>query len=389
MKHKHEKVCLEKLKIAIVYDRVNKWGGAERVLLILNNLFPDAPLYTSVYNQETARWAKVFSKVHTSFLQKINFARKWHQGFGWMMPFVFENLDFSNYDLVISVTSEAAKGIITKPETTHVCYLLTPTRYLWSHYNLYFKNPILKFISRPVVNYLKKTDVITSSRPDKIITISTETQNRIKKYYNRNSEIIFPPVNNNDFCSNFKIHSNLNKGEYYLYVGRLEVYKRVDLLVEVFNKIDRKLIIVGHGNQFKKLKNSAGKNIVFTGEVSENELQNYYRNARALLMVQEEDFGLVSIEAQNYGIPVIAYGKGGSLDSVINGKTGILFASQSCEAITSAIAKFEKISFNHKYICENAKKFSEERFKREFQRSLIHSYLGGRRRNSSLAEIEK
>ena len=184
---------LQKLKIAVVYDRVNKWGGAERVLLTLHEMFPDAPLYTSVYDERSAPWAKVFPKVYTSFLQKIPFAKSNHEYLGWLMPMVFEQFDFGEYDLVISVTSEAAKGIITRPGTMHICYLLTPTRYLWSGYEGYFKNPFLRFFSKPVINYLRAWDKIAAMRPDKIIAISTEVRRRIKKYYGRDSEIVFPP----------------------------------------------------------------------------------------------------------------------------------------------------------------------------------------------------
>lgn len=181
------------MKVAIVYDRVNKWGGAERVLLVLHEMFPDAPLYTSVYDEKRAPWTKVFPQVYSSFLQKIPFAKGNHEFLAPLMPIAFEQFDFGKYDLVISVTSESAKGIITRPGTFHLCYCLTPTRYLWSGYEEYFKNPILRFISKPVISYLKSWDKIAASRPDKIIAISTEVQKRIKKYYGRESEIIYPP----------------------------------------------------------------------------------------------------------------------------------------------------------------------------------------------------
>src|SRR3989344_5365198 len=168
-------------KVAIVYDRVNKWGGAERVILALHDIFPDAPLYTSVYDEKRAPWAKVFPKIYTSFLQKIPFARSWHEGFGWLMPLVFETFNFDKYDLVISVTSEAAKGIITKPETLHICYMLTPTRYLWSHYDEYLNNPptslnwipFYKYISQPFLRYTKYWDYMAAQRPDVMVGIST------------------------------------------------------------------------------------------------------------------------------------------------------------------------------------------------------------------------
>src|SRR3989338_4440016 len=181
------------MKVALVYDRVNKWGGAERVLLALHKIFPDAPLYTSVYDNDKAPWAKVF-KIKTSFLQNFPFASQNHEFYAPLMPLVFESFSFDEYDLVISVTSEAAKGILTKPQTKHICYCLTPTRYLWSGYEDYFKNPILRFISKQVVFYLRFWDKIASQRPDVLIAISKEVQKRIKKYYDRDSSIIYPPL---------------------------------------------------------------------------------------------------------------------------------------------------------------------------------------------------
>lgn len=375
---------LKKLKIAIVYDRVNKWGGAERVLLVLHKMFPEAPLYTSVYNPKKAPWARVFPKIYTSFLQRIPFAKNFHEGIGWLMPLAFESFDFSEYDLVISVTSEAAKGIITKPETLHVCYMLTPTRYLWSHNKLYFKNPILRFISKPIVKYLQYWDKIASKRLDKIIAISTEVQRRVKKYYKRESEIIFPPLN-------LKVPKvgNVPKvpKKYFLVVSRLVGYKKVDLVVKTFNKNKKELIIVGTGSQFTKLNKLANKNIKFVGNVNENELEVYYKGAKALIMPQVEDFGLVSVEAQSCGVPVIAYNKGGVKDSVIDGVTGLLFDQQNEAGIVKAIAKFEKMQFNHRYLLENAKKFEKRRFERQLQRSLIRAYFSRRGGNTPLAKV--
>lgn len=180
-------------KVAIVYDRVNKWGGAERVLLSLHEMFPKAPLYTSVYDKKNAKWAKVFPQVHTSFLQYIPFTKSNHEFLAPLMPLAFESFNFDNYDLVISVTSEFAKNIKTNSKTLHVCYCLTPTRYLWSHYEEYFQNKILKFFTKPVISILRKWDKKAAYRPDVMFAISTEVQQRIKKYYNRESEIIFPP----------------------------------------------------------------------------------------------------------------------------------------------------------------------------------------------------
>src|SRR3989337_1629704 len=214
------------MKTAIVYDRVNKWGGAERVLLALHEMFPDAPLFTSVYSPEKATWAASFSEVTTSFLNKIKYLRTRNQLIPYLMPIAFETFDFTGYDLVISVTSEAAKGIITKPPTLHVCYCLTPTRYLWSHYKEYFKGGTFKDITRPLVSYLRAWDKIAAQRPDEMIGISTAVQARIKKYYGRESELIYPPVEIKKFEEPNR-KSEKKKFNYYLIVSRLVKYKKV------------------------------------------------------------------------------------------------------------------------------------------------------------------
>ncbi len=352
-------------KVAIVYDRVNKWGGAERVLLALHEIFPDAPLYTSVYDEKNASWAKVFPKVITSFLQKFPFAKSNHEFLAPLMPWVFESFDFSHFDLVISVTSEAAKGIRTKPGTYHICYCLTPTRYLWSHYDQYFKGTTFKGVVGPIVSYLRKWDKKAAKRPDKIIAISSEVQKRIKKYYKRDSVVIFPPVNTT------LIRINVVKPrKYYLIVSRLVKYKKVDLAIEAFNKLGTSLVIVGTGREEKRLKRIAKKNIKFTGKITEKELAKYYLGARALVMPQEEDFGIVAVEAQSMGIPVIAYKKGGAIDTVISGKTGIFFKEQKPESLINSVKRFEKIKFVVDNLYTNARKFSKDAFKSNFLKHL-------------------
>lgn len=347
------------MKVAIVYDRVNKWGGAERTLLAFHEIFPDAPLYTSVYDPEGAPWAKVFPVVRTSFLQKIPFAKTNHEFLPFLMPVAFEFFDFTGFDLVISVSSEAGKGIITKPETKHINYCLTPTRYLWSGYEEYFRDPVLKFTSVPIVNYLKSWDKIAGQRPDKMIAISTDVQKRIKKYYGRNSIIIFPPVD-------IKWRIKEKNRKHYLLVSRLDYgYKKVDLAINAFNQLGRPLVIVGTGKELGKLRRMAKKNIKFVGKVSEKQLTEYYSGAKALIMPQEEDFGIVAVEAQGYGVPVIAYNKGGASDTVINGKTGILFRDQTVKSLMDAVKKFEKSKFLVDNLYVNAKKFSKENFKRQ------------------------
>lgn len=357
------------MKVAIVYDRANKFGGAERVLMELNDIFPKAILYTSVFDKKKAKWTRNFVEIKTSFLQKIPFVKNNHEFFSLFMPIAFEQFDFSNYDLVISVSSEFSKGIITNSNTRHICYLLTPVRYLWSARKEYFKNKILKFVSSPIILYLKKYDLLCLNRPDVIVSISTEVQERVKKYYDVDTQIIFPPVNLN--LKRFKFKT-INETNYFLIVSRLVDYKKIDLAIKVCKKVNKKLVIIGSGRAEKKLKKIAKKSdlIVFKKNVSDEELVGYYKKAKAFLMPQEEDFGIAAVEAQSFGIPVIAYAKGGALDIVKDGKTGVLFNEQSIESLTNAIIKFEKMKFFNNTIKNNAKRFSSDKFKNELLKLL-------------------
>lgn len=346
------------MNVAIVYDRINKWGGAERVLLALQELYPKAPLFTSVYYEKKAEWAANFD-IRTSFLQNFPFARGGHELYPIIMPQVFESFDFSKFDLVISVTSEAAKGIVTQPGTLHVCYCLTPTRYLWSGYDQYFQTPIFRFISYPFVKYLKVWDKIAASRPDIFIAISHEVQGRIKKYYKRDSVVIYPPV------SLFENYSHLKKkkGDYYLVVSRLVPYKKIDLAIKACNFLSRKLVIVGVGSEMAKLKRIAGPTITFKGSLTDDELAVMYAQSRAVIFPGFEDFGIVMGESLGFGKAVIAYKKGGALDVIKDKKTGIFFEQQTIKSLVSAILKFEKRKFSVKLLQSEARNFSKKVFK--------------------------
>lgn len=348
------------MKVALVYDRVNKWGGAERVLLALHKIFPNAPLYTSVYSEEKNSWAKDF-EIKTSFLQSAKSLRKYNEFLALFMPLAFERFSFDDYDLVISVTSESAKGIITREGTMHICYCLTPTRYLWSGFDDYFKNNILRFLAKGSVGYLRNWDRIASKRPDHMIAISTEVRNRIKKYYDRDSEIIFPPLM---LDKPKKIKER--KNDYFLIVSRLSrfnYYKRIDIAIEAFNKTNLKLKIVGGGPLLKPYKKLANKNIEFLGELTDEKLAYYYENCKALIFPGNEDFGLVMAEAQAFGKPVIAYKSGGALDIVKEGITGEFFKDQSSEALIGVLERFDERIYNKPVIIENSEKFSFNSFK--------------------------
>lgn len=352
------------MKVALVYDRVNKWGGAERVLLALNEIFPKAPLYTSLYDKDKAVWSEVFPEVIPSFLQKIPGASKNHEKLALFMPLAFESHNFDDYDLVVSVTSEAAKGIQTSPKTKHICYCLTPTRYLWSHYDDYFKNPVLRNISTPAVGYLKRWDKHAAIRPDLMVAISSEVQKRIKKFYERESKVVFPPVADLSLLKRKKV--KLPFKDYYLLVSRLVPYKKVDLAVEAFNRLHRNLVIVGIGSEKEKLQRKAGRNIFFAGELTDEELAYYYENSTALIHPQYEDFGLTAVEAQMFGKPVIAYKAGGVLDTVKERQTGLFFNKQEPNELIRVVKQFEKLTFRDDTVRKNSLLFSKDRFEKEF-----------------------
>ncbi|MGA2967921.1 MAG: glycosyltransferase, partial [Candidatus Levyibacteriota bacterium] len=351
--------------VALVYDRVNKWGGAERVLLALHRIFPQAPLFTSVYNPGKASWAKVFD-VKTSFLQNFPSATTAHELYALLMPLAFESFNFDAYDLVISVTSEAAKGIITKPQTKHLCYCLTPTRYLWSGYNDYFKNPAVRLLARPAVAYLRSWDKVAAQRPDEYVAISSEVQSRIKKYYGRESKIIYPPL---------MIDIQDNKPEasedYFLVVSRLtNFYKKVDLAIKACSQLQLPLKIVGDGADQKNLQRMAGPTVEFLGNLTDDELAVYYKKCRALIFPGREDFGLTMAEAQAFGKPVIAFKAGGALDIVEEGLTGEFFAEPTVSSLKGVLKSFDNKRYNMKLCRENAKRFTFMQFERNLDSFL-------------------
>lgn len=349
------------MKVALVYDRVNKWGGAERVLLALKEIFPNAPLYTSLYSPKNAQWADTFD-VRSSFLQKIPFAQNHHDILASLMPLGFENFTFDEFDLVISITSEAAKGILTKPHTKHLCICLTPTRYLWSGYDEYFSNPLLRFVSFPVVKYLKNWDTIAAQRPDNLVAISNEVKIRINKYYHRDSEVIYPPVTLGSNKLYKKQIKPQNDSEYFLVVSRLVPYKRIDLAIEACNELGLPLKIIGSGSEEKHLRNIAGPTISFVGNVSDDALIDYYQYCKALIFPGYEDFGISIVEAQRFGKPVIAYKKGGALETIIENKTGLFFPKQTKQSLIDTLHTFEQMHFDPEACITQSEKFSQESF---------------------------
>ncbi|MEA3273099.1 MAG: glycosyltransferase [Patescibacteria group bacterium] len=362
------------MKIALIHDYLIQYGGAERVLESFCELFPRAPIYTLVYNKKIL--GNVFGKreIRTSFLQKIPFSRSEHHLFPILMPMAVEQFDLSHYDVILSDSASYAKGVITGPKTLHICYCHTPMRYAWDDCHKYtqeFYYP--SFIKKMVplgMNYIRIWDKLAAQRVDYFIANSNLVKKRIGKYYKEQAKVIYPPL----FLEHFKRSQEKTSAEYYLMVGRLVPYKKFDLGVKVFNKLGLPLKIVGGGPQYKNLKRMANKNVELLGGLksSSKELIEVYQNCKALIYPQEEDFGLVPLEAMAMGKPVIAYRKGGAVETVKEGVTGIFFNNQDVSSLEKALKKFEKKEFNPQIIREHAKSFSKERFKQEILDFIEH-----------------
>lgn len=355
------------LRIAIVADWLTSFGGAEYVVSVFHELFPQAPIFTSVCDFKKHPWL-LHSDIRTSFLQKIPFIQHRHQWAVSLMPYVFEQFDFSEYDLVISSSHSCAKGIITSPHTVHVCYCHTPMRYVWEgshdYVRRYLHSKFFIYCAQSQLHSLRKWDRLAADRVDMFLANSHCVADRIKKYYRRDATVVYPPVDISSFSLS---HAS---GDYYLAVGRLIPYKRFDLLIETFNHLQLPLKIVGVGYEYKKLKKMAGNRVEFLGFIDKTELSHVYAQAKGLVFPQYEDFGIVPIEAMAVGRPVIAYGKGGVCESVIEEKTGIFFYEQSVNALSDVIRRFEQMNFNHEYISLNAQRFSVDNFKTSIVKEL-------------------
>ncbi len=351
------------MKIALVYDRVNKMGGAERVLMDLHRLYPEAPLYTLVHNEQTAPWSKNF-KIIPTFFNRIKFFRKHHEWLAPLAALAFETFDFRDFDVVISVTSAEAKSIITRPETLHLCYCLTPTRYLWSGVEDYRRMIPLRPIFDLWLKGARQADLIFANRPDAYLSISKTVQKRIQTYYQKKSDLVYPAIDYEFFS---KPHQH-KKQDYYLVVNRLVPYKRTDIVIEAFNQLKRPLLVVGAGSDEDRLKKMAGDKIDFLGLVDDVKLRHLYAKAKALICPQEEDFGLTPLEAAATGTPTLAFAAGGYLETIIGNDTGLFFEAQTKDAIISAVNRFEagRHQISAKHCKEQAALFGRDRFTKAF-----------------------
>lgn len=351
------------MRTAIVYDWVNQWGGAERVVLSLSKIYPNSDLYTSIFDPKDGKWAVGhFRKIYSSFLNRLPWAKKKYYLYFPLLPLSFESFDFSSYDLVISVTTFPGKFIITRPPTFHISYCLTPPRFLWERKTL--PKRLKRFY--PLLFWLRLEDFYSSSRPDYLLATCRNVARRIEKYYRKQVEIVYPGVD----LSVFSPAPKVEKEDFFLMVTRLVEYKRIDLAIEAFNVLGVPLKIIGEGRLKAKLEKMSKGNIEFLGRVSERELVGYYQRCQALIYPQEEDFGLAPVEAQACGTPVIAYGKGGVLETVIPKKTGEFFSKQTPDALIEIIKGFDSRRYSLDECVKNAQKFSLEKFMLLFKKKV-------------------
>lgn len=366
------------MKVALVYDRVNKIGGAERVLDVLHEMYPEAPLYTSVCNFNKAPWAKKF-KIKTSFLQTISFSP--HELLPNLMPRAFKSFDFSEYDTVISVSSAESKYVKVKGKTQHICYCLTPTRYLWSGYFDYLKNPgfgiwngIVRTFFVIFAPLMRMKDFDEVQYVDKFVAISEEVKRRILKFYRRESVVVYPPVNFGGIGEIGEIRETGGAGKnYFLIVSRLVPYKQIDLAIRVFNDLpNKKLIIVGTGSEEGRLKKMARANTIFKGKVDDEELAALYNNCAALIYPGVEDFGLTSLEAQALNKPVICNARGGVRETLVIGKTGEVFNTK--DELKQRVVNFDKNKYQIQDFQNNLQGFSKEEFRSKIE-SIVNNYV--------------
>lgn len=352
------------MKVALVHDDLVQWGGAERVLLAISELFPDAAIFTSVVDYSNSLISQNFKdkKIVTSFIQKIPGWKGLYRPLLPLYPIAFEQFDFSKYDLVISQTTKFAKSVITKPQTKHICYMHTPPRFLW-----HFSGEEVSSLVSPYLSKLRIYDQISAERVDTFIAGSFNARRRIKKIYKKDSLVLQPFVD----LEKYKDLETF-EGDYYLIIARLNRYKKVDLAVEGLVKLGKKLIVVGDGPELGELMKIGGGGVEFVGKVSEKVLMQLIAGAKGLIVTAEEDFGLTPLEAQALGKGVIAFGAGGALETVINKETGVFFYQQTVESLMDAVIQFEQLKINPGKCRENSVVFS----KKKFQNKLL-KIVGG------------
>jgi len=373
----------KKIKVAIVHDFLTYFGGAEQVLKSMHNLYPEAPIYTLLYDEKVMKKYFPEAKIKVSFLDKLpKFIRKRKK---FMLPLfstAIETFDLSGYDLVLSSSSSFAKGVIVRPRTAHICYCHAPARFLWDwYYNYLAENKIggiKKVFVISFLHLLRIWDRSASDRVDSYIANSKNTSLKIKKFYGRDSVVIYPPVDQGEIFDK-KTDTDIKMPEdYYLIVSRLSPYKKVDVAIAAFNRLGLPLVIIGEGSDRKRLEKMANTNITFLGFQTEKVLSSCYANCRAFIFPGEDDFGITIVEAMSFGKPVLAYRKGGALETIIEGETGEFFDAAVPEILADGIRKLNKDigKYDVEKIKNRAERFSRKRFETDLQNFIESSIRG-------------
>lgn len=375
------------MKKALIHDWYTVYGGAERCIESFTNIWDDFDHYSLIDDLSVEHRKIILKGKHTqnSFIQKLPFGKKKYRNYLPLFPLAVEQFNLNDYELIISSSSSVAKGVLTRPDQLHISYVYSPVRYAWDLYAQYLKESKLDrgikgFFVKYFLSKLRLWDYSTANRPDYYIAISKYVAQRIKKIYNKDSIILYPPVDTNLFTLTTKTK------DYYITCSRMVPYKKIDLIVEAFSKTNKKLIVIGEGPDYKKIKKLAKSNVELKGYLEKEKMLELIKHARAFIFAAEEDFGIAPIEAQACGVPVIAYGKGGALETingvfpdneVISDETsGIFFKEQNVEALLDSVNYFEKNEnlFKKSVIRNNAQRFSTERFEKEFKETIEKLY---------------
>jgi glycosyltransferase involved in cell wall biosynthesis len=346
------------MKVAITHDWLTSFGGGERVVRELHRMFPDAPIYTAVYDPSRVPASVREWDIRPSFLQRIPFAKRKYQLLLPLMPMAFEQFDMSGYDLVVTSSSACAKGVITSPDAVNVCYCHTPTRYIWDLYHDYTRGHRARALIAPVAHALRLWDRLSADRVDHFVANSYEVASRIRRHYRRDSELIYPPVDVDRI-----VPDGREPDDFYLVVSRLVPYKRVDLAVQAANRLGRRLVVVGDGPERRRLEALAGPTVEIRGWQSDEAVAELLARCRAFLFPGWEDFGISAVEAQAAGRPVVAYGRGGALETVVDGKTGVLFEEQTVDSLAEAMLRAERIALDPGVCRRNAERFGADVFR--------------------------
>ncbi|OVE75167.1 hypothetical protein BVX97_05630 [bacterium E08(2017)] len=346
------------LKVVLSHDWLTGMRGGERVLEILCNGFPSADVYTLIHNREAISEDINSHPVTTSWLQSLPGVSKYYRNLLPLFPRAIESMKTPEADLIISTNHCVAKGLIAQPGTKHLCYCFTPMRYAWTFFDEYFgSSPVKSALARPILPAMRKWDKQSASRVDQFVAISEHIEDRISRFYERDSKIVYPPVN-----TDYWTPGQQEQGDFDLVLSAMVPYKRVDLAIEAYNKLGRKLKVVGIGGELSKLKAMAKDNIEFLEWQSDEDILNLYRSCNMLIFPGEEDFGIVPLEVQACGKPVVAYAKGGALETVVDGVSGIHFEDQSTESLIEAVKKCTSSDWDPAAIRMNAETFSNQNF---------------------------